>query len=40
MVDRTTDMLNTVSDKVINSIVGGINSLFKRRKKKGEDSYE
>lgn len=40
IVDKTTDMLNTVSDKVINSIVSGINSLFRRKKKKGEDNYE
>ncbi len=39
IVDRTADTLNMISDKTINFIVGGINRIF-RRKKKGEDDYE
>ena len=40
VVDKTTDALNLVSDKAINFIVSGINMVFKRKKKKGEDIYE
>lgn len=32
-VDRTADTVNLVSDTVINFIVGGINKIFKRKKK-------
>ena len=40
IVDRTADTLNVVSDRVISGIVGAINTIFRKRKKKGEDTYE
>lgn len=40
IVDRTTDTLNIISDKVITGIVNSINAIFKKRKRKGEDFDE
>lgn len=40
IVDRTADTLNVISDRVISGIVGTINTIFRKRKKKGEDTYE
>ena len=37
IVDRSADAINTVTDKMISVISGGITKIFKRRKKKEED---
>lgn len=37
IVDRSADAINTVTDKMISVISGGITKIFKIRKKKEED---
>lgn len=40
MVDTITDSMALVSDKIVDGIVFGINKLFMKNKKKGEDTDE
>lgn len=40
LVSKTTNVVNSVSDKVIGMITTGITDLFTRKKKKEEDSDE
>lgn len=40
MVDSVTDGMALVSDKIVDGIVFGINKLFMKNKKKGEDTDE
>ena len=40
IVDRSTDVINLFTDKVVNTVTSGIISLFKKKKKKEEDEDE
>ena len=40
IIDTLTDTLSGINDRIVNFIANGIRNFFKRRKRKGEDSYE
>lgn len=41
IIDRSTDVVSSISDRIIDAISGVVSKLFSKRKRKGEDeNYE